>query len=251
MHMSFDPVGYFTCLSRSIRLPKILNFIIAETHKWFANSAVIQSKYRNLYKALNDGANPLKILRDCQTRWLTIQPAVKRILGQWLELTTLFSITRHSDKCYTSELLYEMYYDEKNLLYFLFLNPVLIEVQQVNKLFEAKSVDKVKLLNELILVITSIGKKIVLPTSNINILTTKMDDFLNPKPYLGYQFETKVAEMKSQSTFINTEENDIRIRCSNFLIALSTLYPLRDSGFDLLVRRSFYRILYRAFYCAL
>ena len=94
-----------------------------------------------------------------------------------------------------------MYSDEKNLFYFLFLNPVLIEVQQVNKLFAAKSVDKVKLLNELILLITSIGKKIVLPTSNIDILTSKVDDdFLNPKPYLGYQFETKVAEMKSQGT---------------------------------------------------
>ena len=63
-------------------LPKILNFIIAETHKWFEYSAVRQSKYRNLYKALNDGANPLKILRDCQTRWLAIQPAIERILGQ-------------------------------------------------------------------------------------------------------------------------------------------------------------------------
>ena len=87
----------------------------------------------------------------------------------------------------------------------------------MNKLFEAKSVDKVKLLNELILLITSISKKIVLPTSNIDILTTKVDDFLNP---LGCQFKTKVAEMKSQGTLINTEENDIRIRCSNFLIAL-------------------------------
>ena len=42
-------------------LPRNLNFIVTETHKWFAYSAIIQSKYRNLYKALNDGANPLKI----------------------------------------------------------------------------------------------------------------------------------------------------------------------------------------------
>ena len=100
-------------------LPKILNFIIAETHKWFEYTAVRQSKCRNLHKALNDGANPLKILKRLPTRWLAIQPAVERILGQWLEVTTLFSITRHSDKCYTSELLYEMYSDEKNLLYFI------------------------------------------------------------------------------------------------------------------------------------
>ena len=90
----------------------------------------------------------------------------------------------------------------------------------MNKLFEAKSVDKVKLLNELILLITSISEKIVLPTSNIDILTTKVDDFLNLKPYLGFQFETKVAEMKSQG-IINTEENDIRIRCSNFFESLN------------------------------
>ena len=127
-----------------------------------------------MYKALNDGANPLKIPRDCQTRWLAIQPAVERILGQWLELKTLFSITRYSEKCYTVEILHEMYSDEKNLLYFFFLNPVLIEVQPANKLFEAKNVEKVKLLNELILLITSIGKKLVLPTSNINISTTKV-----------------------------------------------------------------------------
>ena len=116
------------------------------------------------------------------------------------------------------------------MLYFLFLNPVLNEVQQVNKLFEAKSVDKVKLLNEFILLITSIGKKVVLPTSNIDILTIKVDDFLNPKPYLGYQFETKVAEWKSQGTLINTEENDIQIRCSNFLIALIKQRKQRLSG---------------------
>ena len=90
----------------------------------------------------------VQIPKDCQTRWLAIQPAVERILGQWLELKTLFNITRRSEKCYTAEILYDMYSDEKNLLYFFFLNPVLIEVQQTNKLFEAKNVEKVKLLKE-------------------------------------------------------------------------------------------------------
>ena len=113
-----------------------------------------------------------------------------------------------------------MYCDEKNLLYFLFLNPVLIEVQQVNKLYEAKNEEKVKLLNELILLITSIGKKLVVPTCKIDILTTKVDDFLNPKPYLGYRFETKIAEMKSQGSVTNIEEYDIRYKCSNFLLVL-------------------------------
>ena len=82
------------CICHSIRLAtshasaeallRNLDFIIAEIHIWFAYSAVKQSKYRNFCKALNDGANPLKIPTDCQTRWLAIglQPAAERILGQ-------------------------------------------------------------------------------------------------------------------------------------------------------------------------
>ena len=115
-----------------------------------------------------------------------------------------------------------MYSDEKNLLYFFFLNPVLIEVQQANKLFDAENVDKVKLLNKLILLITSIGKKLVLPTSNIDILITKIDDFLHPKLYLEYQFETKVTEMKFPGTLTNTDENNIQIKCSHFFASFTT-----------------------------
>ena len=69
-----------------------------------------------------------------------------------------------------------------------------------------------------------------------------MDDFLNPKPYLGYQFETKVAEMKCQGTLINTEENDIRIRCSNFLIALIKLKQRLSENFKILKDMSYFSV---------
>ena len=91
----------------------------------------------------------------------------------------------------------------------------------------AKNVEKVELMNELVLLIPSVGKKLVLPTANIDILTTTMDNFLHPKPCIGYQFETKVAEMRSQDTLTNNEENDIQIRCSNFLLALLKQLKLR------------------------
>ena len=78
-------------------LPRNLNFIISKTHKWFTYSAVWQSKYKNLYQTLNDGSNPLKIPREYPTRWLSIQPAVQRILDQWLKLKTHFELTRLSE----------------------------------------------------------------------------------------------------------------------------------------------------------
>ena len=75
-------------------------------------------------------------------------------------------------------------------------------------------------------------------------MITKVDDFLNPKPYLGHQFETKVAEMKSQGTLINTEENDIRIRCSNFLIALIKLKQRLSENIKILKDMSYFSVNY-------
>ena len=56
-------------------------------------------------QTLNDGTLPLKIPKDCQTRWLSIQPAVQSILEQWMELKTHFEVSRLSEKCYTAKVL--------------------------------------------------------------------------------------------------------------------------------------------------
>lgn len=42
-------------------LPRHLEFLIQETYNWFSKSAIRQSTYENLYKAINDGQEPLKI----------------------------------------------------------------------------------------------------------------------------------------------------------------------------------------------
>lgn len=63
-------------------LPRNLEFLIRETYDWFARSSSRQSVYKELYKAMNDGHKPLKIVQACQTRWLSIESAVSRIYTQ-------------------------------------------------------------------------------------------------------------------------------------------------------------------------
>ena len=120
---------------------------------------------------MND-KEPLKILNNCATRWLSIQPAIDRILDQWIELKTHFQFVSSNDKCYTSQLLYEMYCDDRNMLYCLFLYPILKQVQEVNKLFESNTVDKTNLFTDLSQLIKSIGNMLmlILPTSRIHLL---------------------------------------------------------------------------------
>ena len=123
--------------------------LISETYSWFSHSATRQIAYKQIYQTINDSKVPLKIVNTSDTRWLSIEPAISRILNQWLELKTDFEVARLTDKCYKAEVLYNMYRDEKHLLYLLALHPVLVQVQKVNKVFESNDADKTKLLDDL------------------------------------------------------------------------------------------------------
>ncbi|CAH2088313.1 unnamed protein product [Euphydryas editha] len=74
-------LGLVRCVCRSLQLalshaaaetrPRYMEFLIRETHNWFLN-------YQRRNSSIND------------SRWISIEPAVCRILEQWMELKTLF-----------------------------------------------------------------------------------------------------------------------------------------------------------------
>lgn len=200
--------------------PRNLEFMISETYNWFSKSANRQNNYKYLFNAINDGADPKKIVRSCSTRWLSIEVAITRILDQYLELKTHFEITRMSEKCYTAELLYQMFKDEVNLAYLLFLKPILTDVQRVNKSFESNNVDPTLLLNDLSMLIFNIGNKIFLPNWKAENVEKDIQKYLNPKPYLGFQFNKKIDELIENKSITVAEEKTIRERCRDFLIDL-------------------------------
>lgn len=111
---------HIRCVCHSIQLavshassetmPRNLQFLVSETYNWFARSSR-QQAYTNLFKLINDGHEPLKIVQACQTRWLSIASAGQRLCDQWLELKTHFCLTKSSERCYTSEMLHAMYSD--------------------------------------------------------------------------------------------------------------------------------------------
>lgn len=123
-------------------LPDHLEFLLAETYNWFSHSTSRQLNYKLMYNALNNGINPLKIVRVSDTRWLSIQVAICRILDQWEDLKDHFKIVGTQEHCYKAKTLYNMYSDHNNLLYLTFLRPILTEVQHINLMFQSNSVDR-------------------------------------------------------------------------------------------------------------
>lgn len=83
------------------------------------------------------------------------------------------------EKCYNAELLYSMYKDETNLLYLLFFKHILNNIQQVNKAFEANNADPLKLLSDLVLLINSISKMIILPSHKVDPIKNDIEPFLD------------------------------------------------------------------------
>jgi len=210
-----------TSFACSQTLPRHLDFMISETYNWFSKSSLRQQSYLDLYKTMNDGHTPLKIVRACSTRWLSIESAVSRIIDQWLELKLHFQLARSKEKCFTAEVLYDMYCNEQNLAFFLFLRPALADVQRVNKLFESNNVDQTKLAIDLSTSVVLLGKLIVLPSFNFDPVTNEnFINHLHPKPFLGYSFENKVTELKNNGSLNANGEQVLRDRCIKFTTIL-------------------------------
>lgn len=197
-------------------LPRNLEFIVSETYNWFSRSSNRQVAYKQLYNTINDGHDPMKIVQACQTRWLSIATAVERIHNQWLELKTHFEIVRTTEKCYTAEMLFSMFSDGRNLAYIKFLLPLLKDVQRVNKSFESNEADPTKLLSDLVMLVKSLVKKIVIPTSTVDPLEGNFEDALDPKPYLGYAFEKEVEALREKG-LSSQDETSLRERCIRYV----------------------------------
>jgi len=142
-------------------MPRNVEFLVAETYNWFCHSTLRQNKYKDLYKCINVGEEPLKILKMSDTRWLSIAPCVKRVLDQYEELKLHFQLSKDAERNYTAELLFQMYSAPENKLYLVFLHPILQDVNRVNKLFELDSASPVKLLTELITLYRSVLRRIM------------------------------------------------------------------------------------------
>lgn len=207
-------------------LPRSVEYMISETYNWFSRSAIRQNEYRQLYKLINENHDPLKIVQQSKTRWLSISSAVDRIVDQYDELLTHFGIAKTRERCLTAEYLNTMYCDKTNLAMLLFLRPILNDINRVNKIFESRESNFCLLFDQIIFLVQSLAKKISNQHPNFDPLKSKLENFLLPSPYLGYNFEQKVLQLRSNGEISDQCEKDLRSRCINFLIAL--LYQIRQ-----------------------
>lgn len=205
-----------------------MEFLVAETYNWFSRISASQNQYRSIFNAINDGHDPLKIVRACQTRWLSVETALSRIIKQYLELEIHFKLARMTDQCFMANQLYEIYADRKLKSYLYFVQPHLQAVQRVNKLFQGSSTtDMSKLFNELCYLIEETANVITNKRRDFDPMTSTIEDYLTPNPYLGYEFESHNAELLKERVMTAAEASIVRSTCVTFIVNLVKSLRLR------------------------
>jgi hypothetical protein len=109
-------------------IPRSVEYLIRETYNWFSISPKWHEAYKAVYVTINCGQKPLQITKVCATRWLSIEPAVTRILSQWEELKLHFEVTKASEYYYMADVLHATYMDKTNYVYLTFLKSTLSDV---------------------------------------------------------------------------------------------------------------------------
>lgn len=197
-------------------IPRNIEFLLRETYNWFSVSAIRRQEYTTIFASINCGKQPLKILQKCATRWLSIEPAVQRILEQWSELKEFFAMAKTKNNCYMADCLHNIYSNPQYKAYLVYIKSILAQVQLALKAFEGKNSDPTKLLDSLITLLESLCDIVITPgrRHSFDIFEGNVQMYLDPSPYLGYAFNTSVQ------SYSDTDKNVLRQRCIDFTVKL-------------------------------
>lgn len=202
-------------------LPRHLDYMVRETHNWFAHSTKRQIEYAKLYKTITD-SEPKKIVKLSDTRWLVRDKAIFTILEQYDPLKLLFKLAESKEKCYTARQLAAMYDSVDNRLFLTFIHSILKPVINLNMQFQSDKADPIKLFSDLNDLFYSILQKIVVPAQLEKVHRTKFHSFefsrfLMPVDciHFGYEFNQKQGELKKETI------DYVKVRCRDFLVELA------------------------------
>ncbi|KAE9528850.1 hypothetical protein AGLY_012425 [Aphis glycines] len=125
------------CASEACKvLPRRCEDLARDVYYFFKSSC---KRYAQL-KEFQDfcAVEPHHLLRSCQSRWLSLELVVRRILEQWQPLKMFFTQHRFDERVTGGENIYNCLHGPFLLLFFKFLEWVLPKFVNLNKLFQSK-----------------------------------------------------------------------------------------------------------------
>ena len=88
-------------------------------------------------------------------------------------------LVRSNKNCYTAEMLYDLFKDERNGMYITYLKSILTAVQLALKAYTGERNNPAKLLNSLVSLLQSVCSRVTRPTVCYDMLNTPVADYVN------------------------------------------------------------------------
>ena len=220
------------CASKAVQmLPRYLEFLVGRSYSWLSRSVKHQRNYAILYKTINDGQDPLRLVLLSNTRWLSMYKCCERVLAQWDELKLHFGLCKSMERCYDAELLSDMYENCINKLYLEFLTPILQDFNRVNKLFQLESGNHLIVLDNLLVLFRSLVSRVVIPAcvaqSHDDLLSMNLNDTSIFLPIDAVDFGTLLNISFQRLNLHSQTIQDVKKRCMGFIIEASKQILLR------------------------
>ncbi|KAK7873932.1 hypothetical protein R5R35_012946 [Gryllus longicercus] len=209
--------------SASEALPSSVEFLCKEVYNWFSNSSNRKIEYQKLFNLINTGEDSREFRKFVQlstTRWLARYNAVKVILEQWLELKTYFNLIVQKERCYTLRIVNEMLHDDTNYLYFVFLKPILAEVNNINLLFQGDNIDTGRAHDDLVSLLKLLGSKVLKPTfvnGNTRELIEAFDNDLAFLPVDRVDFGAEYYRELRSCNVTAEQKRNLELRACSYL----------------------------------
>lgn len=202
-----------------LKLPSSVETLARNIYNYLSNSPKRCNQFENILTLLE--IKPKKILHPCQTRWLSLEVVVVRLLELYEPLKIYFSFAANIDNIDTAKIILSNL-NSINKIYLSFLKYILGIINNINKMFQSETTEIQNLYNEmqnlLKTIMSNFLKTNLLKTENFFLINYKdKNNFLDIEEiYLGVY----VRDVLSDSQINENDKHDVIINCINFYIEL-------------------------------
>ena len=117
------------------KLPRTAEELMRDVYNYFSNSAKRQEQFKIVQHFCD--MEPHRLLRPCQTRWLSLHSCVSRLIEQWDALIQFFQAVAGRDNLLMSQKTLSLLQNPIWKLYFYFLEFVLPKFTELNTMFQS------------------------------------------------------------------------------------------------------------------
>lgn len=202
------------CSDACEALPRGIEEFVRDVYNYIQGSPKRIAEFEKI-QVLHD-LKPRKLLHNCATRWLSVLPAVKRILENWDALNTYFEKVAKVENLHVVNNILAKLQDPQTRIYLDFMNTMLPYFQRLTLIFQREDPEIHNLFQEVSGVFRQIAdfRCVSSEISNLNEVLAPGNLLPHENVYLGLEAEIKVNSLQSEEI-----KNDIRRRCLNFHVA--------------------------------